>query len=79
MYYTYVLLSLKNNRRYTGSTNDLTKRIREHNAGKSPYDKANGPFKLILSEQFSTRAEAVRRERYLKSGKGREELSHMGN
>lgn len=74
MYHTYLLKSIKNGRYYTGSTRNLEKRLAEHNAGKSPYDRLNQPFVLLYSESFETRTEAVRRERYLKTGKGREEL-----
>lgn len=74
MYYVYVLKSLKNNRLYTGSTNNLTRRVEEHNTGISKYTRLTKPFKLMYFEKFDTRAEAYKRERYLKSGKGRDEL-----
>ncbi len=77
MYYIYVLKSQKNNRYYTGSAQDVGARVAQHNAGKSPYDKLNKPFDILHQEAFSTRGEAVRRERYLKTGKGREELSQI--
>ena len=70
MYYIYILKSLKNNRFYTGSTNNLERRLLEHNSGKSKYTRLTKPFKLLHFEKFNSRKEAVNRERYLKTGKG---------
>lgn len=72
MFYVYVLKSLKNGRFYTGSTNDVEKRVEEHNRGKNIATKDTRPFKVCLIEEYNTRAEAYRRERFLKTGKGRE-------
>ena len=77
MYYVYVLRSLKNERLYTGSTDNLKRRLFEHNIGKSKYSRLTKPFKLLHYEEFLTRIEAVRREKYLKTGKGREELKRL--
>ncbi len=77
MYYIYVLRSLKNGRNYTGSTDNLERRLNEHNSGQSKYTRLTKPFKLLHFEQFETRAEACRRERYLKTGKGRSELKEI--
>ena len=72
MWYVYVLWSLKSERLYTGSTNDLERRLAEHNAGKSTYTSQTGPYQLVYHEEWPTQLEARRRERFLKSGKGRE-------
>ncbi len=77
MFYVYVLKSEKNQRFYTGSTIDVTKRLGEHNAGKSKYDKINQPFILLYQESHATRSAAIQRERYLKTGVGREELQRI--
>ncbi len=80
MHYVYVLQSEVNQRFYTGSTGNLDKRICEHNFGQSKYTRLTKPFKLVYSERFETRPEAVRREMYFKTGKGREELKRiLGN
>lgn len=71
MYFVYVLQSLKNDRYYTGSTDDLERRLSEHNTGQSTYTRLTRPYKLVYSESFETRSEAVKRERYFKTGKGR--------
>lgn len=77
MYYVYVLINLKNNRLYTGSTDDIVRRIKEHNTGKSRYTRATRPFKLLYTETFKTLSEARRREMFLKTGKGRKLLKQV--
>jgi putative endonuclease len=74
MFYVYVLWSNKLQKRYVGFTSDLTKRLSEHNSGKSPFTKSGLPWKLIYSEKYSTETEARSREKFLKSGVGRKFL-----
>ena len=53
---------------YTGITNDLVRRMAEHEAGKgAKYTKGRGPFRLVYSETCQGRAEASRRETAIKS------------
>lgn len=77
MFYVYVLQSLKNNRFYTGSTDNLERRLHEHNSGLSKYTKSTRPFKLMYFEMFDNRSDAIKREKYFKTGKGREELREI--
>ena len=77
MFYVYVLRSQKTGRRYVGSCKDIQERLGRHNAGHSKATKHGVPWALVYTEQFSTRAEDERRERYLKSGKGRDELGRI--
>jgi putative endonuclease len=77
IYFVYVLRSIKTNRLYTGSTSDLDVRLSQHQEGLSRSTKHGRPWKLLHHEQFPTRAEAFRREQYLKSGKGRDELARL--
>jgi putative endonuclease len=70
----YVLCSRKNCRLYTGSTNDLQRRLKEHERGKNSYTRNAGPFELVYSGECPSRLEARSRERYLKTGVGREFL-----
>jgi len=74
MYFVYILKSLRDNKFYTGITNNLERRLREHNKGSksTPSTLYRGPFHLAYSEKFQTRKEARERERFLKSGAGRE-------
>ncbi|MFD1314063.1 GIY-YIG nuclease family protein [Namhaeicola litoreus] len=77
MYYVYVLNSVNFDRNYTGFTKDLDRRVREHNLGKNKSTKAYVPWKLIHVEEFEERLEARKREKYLKSGSGREYLKKL--
>ena len=77
MFTTYVLRSQATNRFYTGSTSDFDTRFRRHNEDASASTKHRGPWDLVYREDFATRSEAFRRERYFKSGKGREELKML--
>jgi putative endonuclease len=77
MFHTYVLRSELTGRLYIGSASDLRRRIDEHNAGLATATKNRGPWRLVRSEEYPTRSLAVRRERYLKTGKGRQELTHL--
>ena len=71
MYYVYILRSLKNNKLYIGQTNNLGRRIEDHNTGcGSKYTRQNGPWILVYSESHPDRISAVRREHFLKSTRG---------
>jgi len=71
MYYTYILKSENFKKYYTGKTDDVDKRLREHNTGRSNYSRRYMPWKVVYAECFSTEVEAVRREKYFKSAPGR--------
>ena len=62
MYYTYVLKSLKDGKLYIGSTDNINKRLEEHNAGKNISTRPRRPFKIIYFEKFACRKEARWRE-----------------
>lgn len=62
MYYVYIL-SCKDGSYYTGSTNNVEKRFKDHLAGKGArYTKSHKPEKIIYREEFSTKSEALKRE-----------------
>jgi putative endonuclease len=71
MYYTYVLLSLKDGQFYTGYTSNLRKRLAEHNNGESKSTMHRRPLTLIYFEGCLDIRDAMRREKYLKSGNGK--------
>ena len=79
MYHVYVIKSLKDNKHYTGITNDLVRRLREHNHGKrsTSSTRTRGPFVLVYSENVKNRELARKREIYFKSGVGREFLKNI--
>jgi len=71
VFYVYILRSLKNGKLYIGHTNNLTRRLSDHNNGwGSKFTRQNGPWKFVYSELQPDRTSAVRREKFLKSTKG---------
>jgi len=72
--FVYVLKSLTFGNRYVGVTNNLEKRLKEHNSGKCRYTKGRMPWKIIYTEKFSNLTLARRRENFLKCGQGRKWL-----
>jgi putative endonuclease len=77
MFHCYVLQSQKTGRRYVGSCENLGERIRRRNAGESKATKHGVRWVLLGNESFSTRSEAAQRERYYKTGRGRDELDRL--
>jgi len=78
MYYVYVLKSLKNGKRYIGFTSkQLIARLKEHNTGSNKWTRENGPFINIYSEEYKIKTEAMKREKFLKSGQGRKFLDSI--
>jgi len=75
----YALSSLNYNYIYVGMSNDLEKRIKRHNAGREKTTKPYLPYKLIFSEICLNRKEARIREKYWKSGLGKEKLRIIRN
>jgi putative endonuclease len=63
--------------RYIGYTEDLQKRLAQHNSGISKYTSRDTGWVLIYSETYSIRAEAMKREKWLKSGVGRRFLDSI--
>jgi len=77
MYYVYILKSDFDNSLYKGLTDNLERRLKQHQDGKCPSTKNKLPIKLVYLESFTTRTDARLREKYFKSGIGREELHEM--
>ena len=73
-FFVYVLRSEKNGQLYKGMTNDLERRINEHNKGRNKSTKGFIPWKLVHKEEFSTAIEARNREKFLKTGQRRDYL-----
>jgi putative endonuclease len=70
-YYIYVLFSLKDQKLYTGYTTNLTNRINQHHSGLVTSTKNRRPLILIYWEGCLNQSDATRREKYLKSGSGK--------
>jgi len=74
MYYTYVLKSEKDGMHYIGFTEDIEKRIIEHNSGSVPATRSRMPFELVYYEACKDKKKAIYREKYFKTGFGRRYL-----
>ncbi len=70
MYFVYIIRSLKNNKYYIGYTNNLKRRIKEHNHNNTRSLINKGPFVLIYNEKYNSVTEAKKREKQIKSYKG---------
>ena len=77
--YVYVLKSLVDGRFYVGMTQDIAKRLKAHNSGKGKSTKGFRPWVKIHEETFSDRITARQREKYLKSGYGKQWLKNKYN
>ena len=75
MNYTYIV-KCSDGSLYTGWTNNLEKRIKDHNAGRgAKYTKARRPVVLVYKEEFPTKQEAMKREWEIKRLSRKEKLS----
>ena len=77
MYFVYAIRSEVRNYIYVGITSNLDKRINAHNNGYERTTKPYRPFRLIYKEKFENRREAREREKYFKTGKGKEFLRKL--
>ena len=75
-YYTYVLWSEKNAQFHTGTTSNLRQRLKEHTQGLAVSTKHKRPLRLIYFEACLNKGDAYRRERYLKTGRGKRYLKN---
>ncbi|GAB4170165.1 MAG: hypothetical protein Kow00108_04080 [Calditrichia bacterium] len=74
MFTVYIIYSEKFDIYYIGQTGNLEDRLQRHNQDRSKYTKRKGPWKLVWSREFPTRAEAMAFEKELKRLKNRENL-----
>ncbi len=76
-YYVYVLLSLKDNKFYIGHTRCLQERMKRHTKGLVKSTRSRRPFRLIFFEGYLNLYDAIRREKYFKSTKGKRVIRLM--
>ncbi len=76
-FYVYVLQNKEKNFLYIGYSENLKQRLIEHNSGKSKSTKHYVPLKLIFYEAYPTKSDAKRREKYLKTNRGKTTLITM--
>ncbi len=76
-YFVYILLSLKDWKFYIGFTSNLKSRFLKHQKGRVKSTKNRKPLKLIFYEAYLNKKDAIRRERYFKTSKGKTTLRQM--
>ena len=76
-YVVYILKSLKDGNLYIGYTENLERRIKEHNSGKTKSLVNRRPLELIYNETYEDKYSAIKREKYFKTHKGWNELQHL--
>lgn len=74
MYYFYVLYSLKDHQLYKGVTSDVSKRLIEHNSGRTRSTKPRRPFVLLYYEEYCDKTSALKREKMSKTLEGGAQL-----
>ena len=77
MYYVYILLNDAKTRTYTGVTDDVNKRLADHNDGRVKSSQSYRPYKVIHTESFETLSEARQKEKFYKSTTGRRRLKDI--
>ena len=75
-YWIYILEDEISGRYYIGQTADLDKRIERHNAGRSKFTRG-GKWKIIYTEKFDSRSEAIHREQQIKKWKSRKAIQKL--
>jgi predicted GIY-YIG superfamily endonuclease len=71
MWFVYILRSLRDENLYIGSTNDLQRRLIEHNSGNVDSTKHRTPFTLEAYIAVKDKTKAIELEQYLKTGSGK--------
>ena len=74
MHYVYILKSIKDGENYTGFSSNLKNRLKDHNSGNVESTKNRRPLELIYYEAYKEKKHASRREKFLKSTKGKLQL-----
>ncbi|MBI1387153.1 MAG: GIY-YIG nuclease family protein [bacterium] len=82
-YFVYVLCSTTTGETYVGQTSDVERRLAQHNDPDNKLTlhtkRRKGPWIVVHTEAYPTRSEAMKREKYFKTGRGREELKRILN
>jgi len=78
-FYIYILYSQSTDRYYTGYCENLNSRLEKHNHHSTPSTKSGIPWKLVYTEEYRTKNEAILRERQIKSMKSRKYIKNIIN
>ena len=76
-YYTYILYSESKDRFYIGSCEDVLIRLKRHNEGATPSTKPYRPWKIVWTEQYESKADALKMELYIKRMKSRKFIEEL--
>lgn len=71
MFFVYILKSINYSKTYTGRTENLEKRLKEHNAGYNLFSKRYKPWRVIYFEEVDSLQNSIDKEKYFKSKAGR--------
>jgi len=77
MFYTYILFSEKLNKYYIGYSENVVERLEKHNRSHSGFTGRGIPWKLVYSEKFGTKSEAMKREKEIKNWKNRKLIEEI--
>ena len=77
MYTVYVLKSIPFPKSYVGFTDNLDRRLKEHNLGKNNFTRRYIPWKVVYTEKYDNLLEATKREKSLKTTTGRRFLKKV--
>ena len=79
MIFVYATSSIEKNYIYVGMTRDIKERFKRHNLGREKTTRAYAPFQLLYTEECIDRVDGRKREKYWKSGVGKERLREIRN
>ncbi|NOU60325.1 GIY-YIG nuclease family protein [Marinifilum caeruleilacunae] len=79
MHYVYILQSQLDQSYYIGYTSNLENRINYHNNGRSRYTRKKMPWKIVYTEKFDSKTEALRKEKFIKKQKSRTFIEELIN
>jgi putative endonuclease len=71
IYFVYILENKDENKYYIGQTNNLTRRIKDHNKGYNVFTSKNKNWQLVYKKEFNSRSDAIKFERFIKRQKSR--------
>lgn len=76
MFYAYIIQSEVDSSFYKGHCQNLNERLKQHNSGQTKSIKNKTPFKIVYFEEFSSRPEAMKGEKYFKPAAGRRYITN---
>lgn len=79
MYYSYILINSDRTKTYIGHTDNLNRRLKEHNSGNNKFTSKFGPWEVKHFEKFDELVHAIKREKYFKSCTGRKFIKKLFN